>query len=180
MAHSRGNGPFYPDPSGACETLVVEVPTTGEKTNVVTTTRVSRTIAAAPAEVFDCVAHIERFREAVPHILDVEFLTESTAGTGARFRETRLMGKREATTELEVKDYDPPRLVRMVSDTGGAVWDTTFTVAPLGASSRLEMVMEARPHSLLARLTVPLFGRLVAKAVEADIDAVKDFCERED
>ena len=139
--------------------------------------RTARTIAASIEEVFDCVAHIDRFREAIPHILEVEHLNEITAGVGARFRETRVMGKREATTELEVTEYEAPRLVRLVFDTGGAVWDTTFSLSELGASTRMEMVMEARPHSLLARLTVPLFGRVVARAVEADMDEIKAFCE---
>ena len=35
------------------------------------TTTTSRVIAASVEDVFDCVAHIERFREAVPHIVDV-------------------------------------------------------------------------------------------------------------
>lgn len=144
-----------------------------------TTTSTSRTIAASMEEVFDCVAHIERFRDAIPHIVDVEFLTDTTVGAGTRFRETRLMGKRRATTELEVTEYEAPNHVRLVSDAGGTVWDTTFTLSPLGASTRLDMVMVARPHRLLARVSVPLFARMVAKAVGSDMDAVKEYCERD-
>ena len=89
------------------------------------------------------------------------------------------MGRREATTELEVTEYEPPNRVRMVSDSGGTIWDTVFTVTADGSGSRLDMVMDARPHKLLAKLTVPLFGRMVAKAVEKDMDEVKDYCEAE-
>ena len=123
------------------------------------------------------MAHIDRFREAIPHIVDVTYLSDATRGVGARFRETRLMGKRRATTELECTEYVPPERVRMVSDSGGAIWDTVFSLTEAEGGTRLEMEMDARPHTLLARITVPLFGRMVAKAVAADMDAVKTHCE---
>ena len=54
-----------------------------------------RMIDAPVEEVFNTVAHIEAFRNALPHIIDVEFLTDQQTGAGTRFRETRLMnGKR--------------------------------------------------------------------------------------
>ena len=40
------------------------------------------------------------------------------------------------------------------------------------------MVMDARPQTLSARMTVPLIIGTVQKAVEEDMDAVKSFCER--
>lgn len=39
------------------------------------------------------------------------------------------------------------------------------------------MVMEARPYKTLARIVNPLISRAVAKAIESDLDAVKDYCE---
>jgi uncharacterized protein YndB with AHSA1/START domain len=144
------------------------------------TTTTDRTIAASADDVFDVVAHIEHFRKAVPHLLEVEFLSEQRRGVGARFRETRQMGKRTAHTTLEVTEYEPPSRVRLVSDEGGTVWDTVFTVRPTGGgSATLTMEMDARPHKLLAKLTVPLFKGMVAKAVDKDLDAIKAYCERE-
>lgn len=140
-------------------------------------TRSSRKIAASPEHVFDAVAHIENFSKAVPEIIKVEFLSDQRAGVGTRFRETRLMKGRETTTELEVTEYESPQRIRLVSDEGGTVWDTVFTVAPDGDEIVLTMVMDARPHTLLARVTTPLISRMVRKAVEADMDAIKEYCE---
>lgn len=142
-----------------------------------TTTEVVRTIEAPVAEVFDTIAHIENFSKAVPHITAVEFLTEQHRGVGTRFRETRRMRNRFHDTELEVTEYVEDERIRLVSDQGGTVWDTVFTVAPAGGGTELTMMMDARPHQLLARATVPLFRRMVAKAVNADMDAVKAYCE---
>jgi uncharacterized membrane protein len=135
----------------------------------------------APVEaVFDCVAHIQNFSHAVPEIAKIEFLTQSRRGVGTRFRETRLMKGREATTELEVTEYDAPRRVRLVSDEGGTIWDTVFTTAEADGITRLEMVMDARPYKLMARIVNPFIGRMVSKAIEEDMDAVKRYCETAD
>ena len=138
---------------------------------------VSRRIDAPVDVVFRTVAHVERFSQAVPGILRVEFLSEVTSGVGARFRETRTMMGREASTELEVTEYVENERVRIVSEAGGALWDTVFTVGPDGEGTELKMVMDARPQTLSARMTVPLIIGTVQKAVEQDMDSVKSFCE---
>ena len=134
----------------------------------------------APAErVFDTVAHIENFRQAVPDIVGIEFLSEVRKGVGTRFRETRKMGKREATVELEVSEYEPNERVRIVSDAGGTIWDTTFRVTPAdGGRAAVTMEMQEKPHKLLARILNPLIRPMVRKAVERDLDAVKRYCEQ--
>ncbi|MXW63702.1 MAG: SRPBCC family protein [Bacteroidetes bacterium SB0662_bin_6] len=144
-----------------------------------TRTAVSRTIDAAPEVVFSIVSDISNYSEAVPHLVRVEFLTDQKVGVGARFRETRVMRSREATTEIEVTEFVANERVRMVSDEGGTIWDTVFTVTPLGDGdgTRLDMVMDARPYRILSRLMAPLIKGVVAKAIAADMDAVKAYCE---
>ena len=89
------------------------------------------------------------------------------------------MGSRKASTVLEVTEYVPDERVRFVSDQGGTIWDTTFTVEPDGdgRGTRLDMVMEARPYKLIARLVTPLMKGVVAKAIAADLDATKAYAE---
>lgn len=140
-------------------------------------TVVTRRISAPPSLVFETVSNIRNFSAAVPHITNVEMLTERETGVGTRFRETRRMGKREHQVELEVTEYVPSERVRLVSDSGGTIWDTVFTVQPDGDETELRMVMDAQPHKLLARLFNPLFSGSISKAVESDMDAVKAYCE---
>jgi carbon monoxide dehydrogenase subunit G len=137
----------------------------------------SRKIAAPPERVFDTVAHIENFSKAIPGIINVEFLTDQRVGVGTRFRETRLMKGREASTELEVTEYEPHERIRLVADEGGTVWDTVFEVSAVGDGSTVSMVMDARPHTRFAKVTTPLMKRMIAKVVEGDMDAVKEYCE---
>ena len=144
-----------------------------------THTRLSRTIRAPAAAVFETVANATNYTKAVPEIVKVEFLTDQPSGAGTRFRETRVMGRREATTELEVTEYVANERIRLISDAGGTVWDTLFTVTPVedGDATRLDLVMEARPYRMLSRILVLLTKGIVAKAVARDMDAVKAHLE---
>ena len=143
-----------------------------------TQTLVIRTIAAPVHTVFETVAQIEQFQAVIPQIMQVEFLTPSRSGVGTRFRESRAMGRRVVSTELEVTEYVADEHVRLVSDEGGTIWDTVFRVIPRGESTELTMTMDARPYRLLARIGVPLMKRFVRRAIERDMDAVKSHCER--
>ncbi len=141
-------------------------------------TNVTRRIDAPIEAVFDAVANIEKFSSIIPHILSVEFLTESRTGVGTRFRETRQMGKRQASTELEVTEYVPNQRVRMVSDQGGTIWDTIFlTTATADGSVLLSLEMDARAYKLAAKLFNPLIAGMIRKAIEKDMDCVKSHCE---
>jgi uncharacterized protein YndB with AHSA1/START domain len=139
-----------------------------------------RTIAAPAQRVFQSVADIREYSKVQPAIVKVEFLTPSQSGVGTRFRETRRMGSRDVATELEVTEHQPPERVRFVSNSGGATWDTLFTVqsGDTPSSSRLNMTMIAKPNNLLARIMLPLIFGMVRKAVEADLDQVKSACEQ--
>ena len=142
-------------------------------------TTVTRTIQAPIEQVFDAVAHIENFQKAVPAITNVEFLTETRRGVGTRFKETRLMGKREASTELEVTEYVENDRIRLVADAGGTIWDTVFTVKLAdGGGVELSMVMDAKPYKLLAKFFNPLIKGMIQRHIEKDMDAVKEYCER--
>ena len=140
-------------------------------------TSTKRMIHAPVEAVFNTVAHIDEFRKALPHIVDVEFLSEQTIGAGTRFRETRLMQDKYHVTELEVTEYEPHQRVRLVTDTNGTVWDTLFTVEDRDGITRLELIMDAKAHKFSARIVNPLIKGFVQHAIESDMDRVKEYCE---
>ncbi len=145
------------------------------RTYVVST---QRTINAPIQKVFRTLATVDEFSKAVPGITKVEFLTDKKYGVGTRFRETRIMQGKEAATELEVAELVEDELVRMVADAGGAIWDTIFRVTQDGDRVEMAMQMDARPHTWLARVVTPMILGVVSKAVDRDMDAVKQYCER--
>lgn len=141
-------------------------------------TTINRTIAAPRARVFDTIAHIENFSKAVPDIIETEFLSEQKRGVGTRFRETRLMGKRKASTILEVTEYVENERIRLVSDAGGAKWDSLFAVRDTeDGGTQLDFEMDAEPYKFLAKIMIKLFRGMISKAISKDMDSVKVHCE---
>lgn len=137
----------------------------------------TRTIAASLDLVFDTVSDIRNFCDAVPHITNIEFLSDQKTGAGTRFRETRLMGGRESTVDLEITELVENECVRMVSDAGGTIWDTLFTVKELASGAELQMAMDIRPYKLFSKVMSPMIRGMVVKGVESDMDSIKQYCE---
>lgn len=146
-----------------------------------TKTTIVRYIDAPIETVFSCISDIRNFSQAIPHIKNVEFLTEQKVGAGTRFIETRDMHGNEASTEIEVREYSENDHFRAVADSHGTIWDTIFTVETVkseqGEQTKLVMVMEARAYRLIPKIINPLMKGMVKKAVCADMDAVKLYCE---
>lgn len=141
--------------------------------------KAQRTITADVGKVFHTLADVRNFSKAVPGITNIEFLSKQNFGVGTRFRETRIMNGREAATELEVTELVENEHVRIVSLAGGTLWDTVFTVAGRGEATDMTMVMRAIPENLFARLMVPAILPMVSRAVQSDMDSVKNYCESE-
>ena len=139
---------------------------------------VSREISAPKALVFQTVANIREFAKACPKIVKYEFLTEIESGVGTKFRETRMMGGKEAVTDLEVTEYEENDHIRLVADSHGAVWDSVFRVRETEGITTLTLTMEARSYRLLAKVMNFLFQGMIKKEVAKDMDRVKAYCEK--
>ena len=137
----------------------------------------SRRIAAPLDRVFQTVSDVRHFSKAVPDITHVEYLSDTRSGVGTRFIETRVMNGREGKVELEITEYEENDHVRLVSDAGGTIWDSLFAVRQVGSKVELSLEMGVFPHTLIARLTTWLIRGVVARSIEADMDAVKTSCE---
>lgn len=75
-------------------------------------------------------------------------------------------------------EYVPGERVRLVNDTYGTLWDSTFGVRADGGGAVLTLTMDAVTDRLLARVMNRLIARMVQRALDQDLDAVKAYCER--
>ncbi len=144
-----------------------------------TRVQVTRDIAAPVERVFGAITQIEKLPETNPDIVSVELLTEQREGVGTKFREIRRMGKSEHPTDLEIVELVPDESTRMISDAHGTVWDTLFRVRATGdGGTRLDIIMDARPHKLLPRLLNPIMKGVFRSGLDKHIEALKAHCER--
>ncbi len=136
-----------------------------------------RNIDAPIDLVFSTVADISNYSKAVPYIKSFEILSDVKSGVGTRFRETRVVRDKETISELEVTEFVENDHVRIVTDSHGTVWDSTFSVAATDNGTELTLTMDANAYELLPRLINPFIRGMVRKGVAADLDAVKAYCE---
>lgn len=141
------------------------------------TTTLAIDIKATPDKVFDAVADMDEYARAVPGVTMEGRSGQKRKGIGTRFTQIRETRGRASRMDLEVTEYQRPRLLRMTADQGGATWDTTFRVERTPTGSRLDVTLEARPHSWSAKLMVPLTKGKVAKQFRQDLDAIQAYCE---
>jgi hypothetical protein len=138
---------------------------------------VVRTIHSPASTVFETIADPRGYAQAIDGVTNLEILPGPASGAGLRFRQSRTLSGRSGTMDFEVTEYVPDARVRIVNETHGTVWDSMFTMEPSAGGTTLRMRMDARPGRLLARLMMPIVMRMIRKAVEGDMDAVKTFSE---
>lgn len=119
--------------------------------------------------------------ERISAIKRLEIITDGPIGKGTRFRETRIMFKRESTEEMEIKAWDPPRSYAIYAYTCGSHFTTTVSCEPdPRGGTTLRMTTKTVPVTLLAKLAMPLgkiMGGACIKMLRTDLENIKRAAE---
>lgn len=139
----------------------------------------NRQIRSTVSRVFDTISKIDEFSKAIPGIDKIEILSGGPNGVGTRFRETRTIDGRQASSILEVSELVANDRIRLDSEMMNTRWSTLFTVVQSeGGNVNLSMQTRAIPHGVIAKLMLPMMLAMVRKCLDADLDAVKRHSER--
>lgn len=136
---------------------------------------VSRQSSASPAEVWAVMTDIEGSQRTLSGVTAVERLDDGDGfGPGLRWRETRRIGGREASEEIEVTAVDEGRSYTAEAVSGGTRYRSTVSVEPSGSGSTLRMTFGAevrggRIRQLAARTMGRAFEGATRKALEQDL-----------
>ena len=131
--------------------------------------------------VFDIFSDIEKATERISGIEKIEMLTDGPVGKGTRFRETRIMFKRETTEELEFTAFEPGKHYTIGCESCGCTYETTFRFERDGSGTKVEMNMSARPVTFFARIMSPLAVLMMGsmkKAMDKDMEELKAAAEK--
>jgi len=126
---------------------------------------VEEATTAAPEVAFATATDIARWPQFITGIDSVEILTTGPVAVGTRFRETRLMHGR-----MTVKKLEAPRLFVLSALSHGTHFRAEHRFEPDGDGTRMTVLFEGRPMTLLARLLTPL-ALLVIGSVRREIAA---------
>ena len=145
--------------------------------------QLSKHVAAPVARVFETHTDLSRAAERIEGIVRLEILTDGPVGQDTRFRETRVMFKKETTEEMEISHFDAPNSYTVHGESCGTEFETTFRFTPEGDGTRVDMTVVARALTLFAKLMSPL-GALMAgsmrKMMDKDLEDLKRATEAQD
>ncbi len=140
--------------------------------------------AAPPERVFRIATDLRQLPEIIEGLDRVEVLTDGPMGEGTRWRETRTLHGRQATEEMRVTAFDPPRSFVVEADSHGVHYRTAFSFEPEGAGTRVAMEFTGRPRTLFARAFSLVMGRFMErslrKVLERDLEDVRRAAEAGD
>ncbi|MEQ8767055.1 MAG: SRPBCC family protein [Planctomycetota bacterium] len=126
-------------------------------------------------QVFEVYSDISKAAERVEAIREIEMLTPGPVGEGTRFRETRVVFKREASEEMELVEFEPNRAYTIACFSCGAEYRTRYDFEPDGEGTRVTVRMNITPKSLFAKLLSPLsffMTNTMKKCLEDDMIAL--------
>jgi carbon monoxide dehydrogenase subunit G len=146
------------------------------------TLTVSTHVSAPIERVFEVFTELDKAVERIPDITALEILSEGPFGKGTRWRETRVMFKKEATEEMWISAFDPPKSYAVEAESHGMHYSTQFTFTPDGDGTRVTWAFSGTALSLGTKLMAPLFNVLMKatmkKCMLRDLEALRDVCER--
>jgi len=143
--------------------------------------KVEKQVRAPVQRVFAVATNLRDGARNIPSITALEVLTEGPVGLGTRFRETRKVFGREATEEMEITAFDPPRSMSLGAESHGCRYRNDFRFDPRDGGTRIEMTFNAEPVSFGAKvigvLMRPMMKMLMAECGK-DLDAIAATAER--
>jgi hypothetical protein len=144
------------------------------------TITVTQSIQAPVAEVFALACDIENSPGRIRDIVKVEMLTPGPMALGTKFKETRIVFKKEATETFEVTQFTPNVSYEFTANSCGAEYRTTFAFTPEGAGTRVDVAVRTRAVSFFAKLFTPLMflmRGMLRKCVAKDLDDLRAAAE---
>jgi len=130
--------------------------------------------------VWDVITDLEGCPDRIDAIVRIEMLTGQKVATGTRWKETRLIFKRESTETMEITAFEPPLRYVVEADSCGAHMTSELRCEPDGDDATiLSMSMETTPMSFFARLMKPLAKLAMGttrKMLERDLDDIAAAC----
>ena len=137
---------------------------------------VSKVFPAPPAEVFAFFTDLDRLPARVKDITKIERLTDGPVGVGTRYKESRIVFKKEDTVEFEVTAYEPPVRFETLAHSCGAEFRSDHRFTPDGAGTRVDLVVTTRAESWFAWLFTPvayLMMPMFKKSLVGDLNGME-------
>src|SRR5262247_1500316 len=142
------------------------------------------TINGSKAATWAAITNIENASELISGIEDIEVLEKPATGlVGLRWRETRMLFGKPATTEKWITEAAENQFYKTRAESDGFVFLSTTSISESSGGTTLTSSHVTEPQSIVARLmSIPmglLFKGVAKKALLQDLNDMKAAVERE-
>lgn len=130
-------------------------------------------IQRPPDVIFGLVSDPARDPEWNRNAISVTKLTEGPPRRGARYRGTY---KGFGECELELRDYDPPRVATIAGTNKQGSFSYSFIIEPTGDGATLRQEAQFSPRGVMKLLT-PMMGFMLSGRVKEVGEAARQYLE---
>lgn len=127
---------------------------------------------------FEFLSNVANAAQYIDNIKSGEKLTEGAIGVGTRFSETRIMNGKEATTELEVREYEPYSRFAIGSESEGIDVNYVYTLSAEKGGTRIMLNAEIAASGL-KKMMLPMVAGILKKEDAEHLKKVKAVLENE-
>ncbi len=141
---------------------------------------VSVDVAATPEQAWAVYSDLAHAADRIKGIERIEIITDGPIGVGTKWRETRIMMKKETTEEMEITEWVPNSHYAVHSDSCGSDFTCVMRVTPADAGCTVTMDMEFKPRTFMAKLMTPLgwlMTGVMKKCILGDLEDLKRHIE---
>jgi carbon monoxide dehydrogenase subunit G len=136
----------------------------------------------APIEnVFEVFTELDKAEERIPGITKLEMLSEGPVGEGTKWRETRIMMKKEAVETMWITGFSPPNQYTVEANSHDMLYQTLFEFKETGSNTHVTWSFVGTPQTFGTKIMDPIFGFLfkgmAKKCLMEDLVALKGVCE---
>lgn len=155
------------------------------------TFRLTHRLEGEPERVFRALTDPDIAHSWMPGLVRIDRLDVESYGeereplrVGSRYRETRVIFRKEATEEFEVTELVPPKRLGLLVDgrkgrSRRGEYAFAYTLAPDGDGTHLTLDAEIRKLNPVVELFARLFAGSYRKACRKDLEALGAFFRRE-
>lgn len=138
-------------------------------------------VNADPARTFAIFTDLHHAEERVEGIKKMEVLTDGPVGKGTRFKETRVMFKKETSETMEITAFDPPTGYTVEAESCGCHYTSFFKFVPKDGGTQVTWEFNSKPLTFMAKMMSPMMimmGGTLRKLVAKDMADIKAAAEQ--
>lgn len=142
--------------------------------------RFERWIDAPVEDVWQASSDFAHCADYISGISKTEVLTDGPVGMGTRYRETRVMFGKEATEEMEVVAFEPPRRYALQAESHGSRYYSELLFEERDGGTQVTMIFQGTPVTFMAKLVSFLMRPFMKKIMQGcaeDLDDLKRHLE---